>query len=56
MPLCKPLIYGARGKLLRLDMCDPLIDIYEQFECLNQWNGFIIAYVIVLYVITVAQQ
>ena len=48
--------YGACGKLFGLNMCDPLIDIHEQFEYLNQWNGYIVAYHIVLYDIPMLQQ
>ena len=56
MPLCKPLIMGPCGKLLGLNMCDPLINIHEEFEYLNQWDGCIIACAAVLYDITMLQQ
>ena len=47
---------GGCGKLFFLDMCDPLFDIHEWFEFLNQRNGCIVAYAIVLHDITMLQQ
>ena len=37
-------------------MCDPLSNIHELFEFLNQWEGCIVAYGIILYDITMPTQ
>ena len=43
-------------KLYFLGICDPLINIHELYEFLNQCNGCIFAYASVLYVIEMLQQ
>ena len=47
---------GGCGKLFFLNMCNPLIDIHDQFEFLKQLNGSIAVCAIVLYDITILQQ